>query len=327
MRDRVSKALVILVSFSCVSGLLGFQDSETYAEEYDLHQKAEAETNSATRQALLLEFVQTYKESVLDPNISYLYQQYYAGPRQRQQWQQLANLAEKYLRYRPTDATSIKAATEAYQNLGNTRKLVDFGSKLYADSPNANTAYFVAKAYQSLNDQANFRRWGQRTLRHDPNNLQMLVELSNSYWGTNDFSNTVTYAKKALQAVDKVKRPENQSEQQWSAQLNQVRGFCYRAIGESAYVTNNVNEALENFENSVKYDMKNDFAHYRLGLIYWGGGKTNQAILALAKSVVLSGPSSKEATTQLNQLYRSAYGNTSGLTTIIQRARQEVGIQ
>jgi len=326
MKGAFSIVLVLVVSFSCVSGVLGTQDSETYAEEYELYQKIEAETDSAKRQDLIFEFLQTFDASVLDPNVSYLYAQYYAGPRQRGQWQQLANLAQNYLRQRPDDGIAIAAATEAYQNLGDTRKLVDFGSKLYNDSPNANTAYFVAKAYQSLNDQANFRRWGQRVIRHEPNNLQILVELSNSYWRANDFSNTVTYAKRALEATQKVKKSDSQTDEQWNTQLQQVRGFCYRALGEADYVNKNNTAARGNFEKSVEYDVKNDFAHYRLGLIYWGAGRTNQAILALAKSFVLNGPSSKEARDQLNQLYRSAHGGTSGLPAVIQRARQDVGL-
>ena len=326
MRSAFSIALVLFVSFSCVSGVLGSQDSETYAEEYELYQKIEAESGSAKKRELIFEFLETFEASVLDPNISYQYAQYYNSPRQSGQWQQLANLAQDYLRQRPNDGTAIAAATEAYQNLGDTRKLVDFGSKLYNDSPNANTAYFVAKAYQSLNDQANFRKWGQRVVRHDSNNLPILVELSNSYWRANDFKNTVTYAKQALQATEKAKKPDSQTDAQWSAQLNQVRGFCYRALGEADYVNTNNTAARGNFEKSVEFDVKNDFAHYRLGLIYWGDGRTNQAILALAKSFVLNGPSSKEARDQLNQLYRSAHGNTSGLPVVIQRARQDLGL-
>ena len=326
MRGVLSLALVLVVSFNCVSGVLGSQDSETYAEEYDLYTKIEAEADSAKKRELIFEFLETFEASVLDPNISYMYAQYYNGPRQGGQWQQLANLAERYLRQRPNDGTAIAAATEAYQNLGDTRKLVDFGSKLYNDSPNANTAYFVAKAYQSLNDQANFRNWGKRVVRHDPNNLQILVELSNSYWRANDFDNTVTYANQALQAAEKASKPDSQTADQWNAQLSQVRGFCYRALGEADYVKTDNAAARGNFEKSVEYDAKNDFAQYRLGLIYWGAGRTNQAILALAKSFVLNGPSSREARDQLNQLYRSAHGNTTGLPAVIQRARADMGL-
>ena len=163
-------------------------------------------------------------------------------------------------------------------------------------------------------------------VRHDSNNLPILVELSNSYWRANDFNNTVTYAKQALQATEKAKKPDSQTDAQWSAQLNQVRGFCYRALGEADYVNTNNTAARGNFEKSVEFDVENDFAHYRLGLIYWGDGRTNQAILALAKSFVLNGPSSKEARDQLNQLYRSAHGSTSGLPVVIKRARQDLGL-
>lgn len=326
MRGLLSIALSLAVSFSLVSFPLEGQDSETYAEEYDLYQKIEAETDSTKRRELIFEFLETFKASVLDPNVSYLYAQYYSGPRQRSQWQQLADLAEVYLRRRPNDGTAIAAATEAYQKLGNTQKLVDFGSKLYNDSPNANTAYFVAKAYQALNDPVNFRKWGQRVIQHDGTNLQILVEVSNSYWKSNDFPNTATYAKRALEAIEKAQKPDSQTSEQWNTQLNQFRGFCYRAIGESDYVTNNSSSALANFQKSVEYDVKNDFSHYRLGMLYWRATKTNQAIIELAKASVLNGPSSKEARDQLNQLYRAAHGNTRGLPAIVQGARRDLGM-
>jgi tetratricopeptide (TPR) repeat protein len=270
--------------------------------------------------------VKTYKKSALDPNIAYLYAQFYPGLRQKGQWQQLATTAENFLRYRPDDTSSIQAATQAYQQLGNPRKLVDFGSKLYADSPNATTAYFVAKAYQALNDQANFRKWGQRAAQYDPNNLPILVDLSSSYWKGNDLGKAVEYAKKALVAADKLQKPEGQTDQQWTSQLNQVRGYCHRALGEQAYVNKDMSTARKEFEAAAQHDVTNDFAHYRLGFIYWGAGRIDQANLSFAKATVLNGPSSKDARDQLNQLYRSTHGNTSGIPTLIQRARQEVGM-
>ena len=325
MRVVPLKVLIVVVSLTSVATLLGLQESETYAEEYELYQKAEAETDITKQRALLIQFLETYEESVLDPNVSYLYRRSYAPVRERRQWQQLANLAESYLRLRPDDSAATQAATEAYQNLGNSRKLVEFGAKLYADSPNANTAYFVAKAYQSLNDQANFRTWGKRTIQHDPNNLQVLVELSNSYWNASDFPNTDLYAQKALQAAEKASKPESQSEDEWNAQLNRARGFCYRAIAEAAYVGKNTNKAQENFETSIRYHARNDFAHYRLGLIYWGKRRNDEAVQSLAKAVALNGTNLMKAKYELDRLYVSLHGNTEGLRTILQRARVEMG--
>jgi tetratricopeptide (TPR) repeat protein len=325
MRIVLLRVLTVVVSLTSVATVLGLQESATYAEEYELYQKAEAETDVAKQQRLLIQFVETYNESVLDPNISYLYGLSYAAARERLQWQQLANLAENYLRYRSDDLAATQAATEAYQNLGNSRKLVDFGAKLYADSPNANTAYFVAKAYQSLNDQANFLKWEKRTVQHDPNNLQVLVELSNTYWRSNDFPNTDLYARKALQATENARKPESQSEQEWNSQLNRTRGFCYRAIAEAAYVGKNTNKARDNFETSIRYHAHNDFAHYRLGLIYWGKRRNEEAIESLAKAVALNGTNLMKAKYELDRLYVSLYGSTDGLRTILQRARVEMG--
>jgi len=120
MRGIVSKTLVLTVFICFIPGLLGFQDSNTYNQEYDLYEKAEAEKDSSKKQALLLEFVKTYKKSALDPNIAYLYAQFYPGLRQRGQWQQLATTAENFLRHRPDDTTSIQTATQAYPSLPTT---------------------------------------------------------------------------------------------------------------------------------------------------------------------------------------------------------------
>ena len=248
----------------------------------------------------------------------------YTPSREARRWQQLANLAENFLRHRPEDSAAVQAATEAYQNLGNSRKLVDFGAKLYAESPNANTAYFVAKAYQSLRDQDNFRKWGQRTVEHDPNNLQVLVELSNSYWSANNFPDTDLYARKGLEAVEKASKPANQSVEEWNTQLNRTRAFCYRAIAEAAYVDKNANKARENFEISLRYDNHNDFAHYRLGLLYWGTRRTDEAIQSLAKAVALDGSNVMKAKYELDRLYVSLHGTTEGLPTILHQARVEM---
>ena len=42
MRVVPLKVLIVVVSLTSVATLLGLQESETYAEEYELYQKAEA---------------------------------------------------------------------------------------------------------------------------------------------------------------------------------------------------------------------------------------------------------------------------------------------
>ena len=324
MRAAVLGIVIAFISSILMENVLGSQESTTYAEEYELYQKAEVETDKAKQRVLLIQFVTTYKESALDLNISYLYGLSYAQIRKQRQWEQLASVAENFLRHRPNDSASIRAATEAYQHLGNSHKLIEFGSKLYNDSPSSDIAYLITRAYQSLNDDINFRKWGQRIIQHDPNNLEVLVELSNSYWGASDFTNSELYAKQALQVTEIAKKPDAQSIREWNAQLDRVRGFCYRAIAETAYTGKNTNKARDNFETSLRYDDHNDFTYYRLGLIYWGTRRTDEAVISLAKAVALNGANVMKAQYELDRLYISLHGNTKGLRTIIHQARTEL---
>jgi tetratricopeptide (TPR) repeat protein len=326
MKSVAYKILVLLVCLTSISTLLGLRQADTYNQEYDHYMKAEAETDPAKREALLLEFIQSYSQSELDPNVSYLYAQSYQRLRESGRWQQLATKAEQFLRYRSSDTAAIQAATEAYQQLGNPQKLVDFGSKLYAEKPNATTAYFVAKAQQSLGNQVGLRTWAERTIQHDPNNIDMLVQLATSYWGTNELTKAASYARKGLASVEKAQKPESEPADQWDTRMNQIRGFFYRAVGEKTYVDKEINAARENFEAATRYDPMNDFGHYRLGFIHWGAGKTDQAILSFAKASLLNGPSSKDARDQLYQLYRATHSDTTGLPSLIQRVRKDMGL-
>jgi len=311
LRVVFSLAMVIVLPAGIAA-----QTGDTYAEEYDLYEKANQETNVAQRAALIIEFVQKYKESQLDPNISYLYSQYLEGMRQRGQWAPLATASEKYLRYRPADKAAAAAATEAYQQLGQPGKLVEFGTKVYNQAPNAASAYLVAKAYKSMGDTANFEKWAQRTLKHAPNNAEMLVELVNSAWALQDLEKASAYAKKALASMEKSEDP----------QLNQAKAFAYRALGENAYILGDFRTAQKNFEKSAQLDPMVDFTHLRLGYCYWRANKIDQAILSFARAVALQGSSSKEARRELYNFLRQRQGSTANATKIIQAAKQELGI-
>jgi len=292
------------------------QAEDTYAEEYDLYEKAQGEANLTQRAALLIEFVQKYKQSQLDPNVAYLYSQYLDGMRQKGQWAEVAADSEKFLRHRPADKAAVAAATEAYQQLGQPGKLVEFGTKVYNQNPSAASAYLVAKAYKSMGDTANFEKWAQRTLKHAPNNSEMLVELVNSAWAIQDMEKAAAQAKKALASLEKSDDP----------QLNQAKAFCYRALGENAYILADFRTAQTNFSKSVQLDPMVDFAHLRLGYCYWRANQTDQAILSFARAVALQGSSSKEARRELYNLLRQRQGSTANATKIIQAAKQELGI-
>ena len=305
----------ILLAISLESSFA--QESGTYQQEYDLYQKAQSETDSSRQKTLCLEFVKTFKESQLDEHISYLYAQQYNVLRSQSRWKELATAAEGYLQFRPGDKNSAAAATEAYQKLGQPQKLVQFGTRLYKQAPSAATAYLVAKAYQSMNDSANFQKWAERTMQHAPNNAEMAVELVNAYWTAADLPKAASYARKALKGLES--SPED-------PQTNKVRGFLYRAMGEDLYIQGENTNALKQFKKAVQYDPLVDFAHLRLGYCYWRGGDTDSAILSFARAVALEGPSKREARKELYNLLRQRYQSTSKATGMIQAAKQELGV-
>ena len=315
MRLIKTASLVLLLSF--VFGQVMAQDSDTYAEEYDAFTKIQAETSAAKQKTMALDFVKQFKKSQLDPNISYYYAQALQAYRTSGQWSNLAKEASSFLNFRPTDKNMVGMATEAYQKLNQPSKMVELGSRLYRQSPSAGTAYLVAKAYQSLGDTANFSKWAATTLRHDPNNTEMLVEGVRSAWARNDFALASKNANKALKGLAKAKDPES---------VKQAQAFCYRAIGEESWVVQSLAKAKQNFEKAAELEPKNDFAHLRLGDIYWRNKKIDDSINAFAKAVAIGGVSSREARKQLYTLLRQRYGSTGNANTIINAAKTELGI-
>ena len=211
----------------------------------------------------------------------------------------------------------VALATEAYQKLNQPSKMVELGTRLYRQAPSAGTAYLVAKAYQALGDTANFSKWAATTLRHDPNNTEMLVEGVRAAWARNDFAGASRSAQKALTGLAKSKDPES---------VKSAQAFCYRAIGENSWVNQDFSAAEDNFEKSVELDPKNDFAYLRLGDIYWRNKKLDSAINAFAKTVAIGASSAREGRKQLYTLLRQRYGNTSNANTIISAAKTELGI-
>ena len=309
-------AIVFSLMLLPVSGVIRAQQSDTYAEEYALYQQASQATDSAKQNQLILKFVSTYPKSELDPNVSYLYATYLTGLRDKGEWSKLVTEAKKFLEYRPGDSRVGALAVEAFSKLGQTQNLIKFGTNLYAKSPNAATAYLVAKAYQSINDTANFQKWAERTLQHSPGAVDMAVELMTLSWRENNLTKAAAYGEKILAAL----KGKN------DAKYNGVKAYSYRAIGQKAYLANDISTAQKNFEIAAKLDPMNDFAHMQLGYCYWRQGKTIDAINAFSKAVAINGSSARDSRKELYNLLKAQYGNTSSASKFIDAAKKELGI-
>jgi tetratricopeptide (TPR) repeat protein len=316
MRFSRLATIVSFVLALSLPGVIRAQQSPTYADEYALYQQASQATDVAKRNQLVLKFVSTYSKSELDPNISYLYATYLTGLRDQGKWDQVVSEAEKFLQYRPGDSRVAALAVEAYSKLGQTQKLIKFGTSLYSKAPSGATAYLVAKAYQSINDTVNFKKWAERTLQHSPDAVDMAVALMTITWREGDLNKTAAYGEKVLAALKGKNDPQTAG----------LKAYAYRALGQKAFLANDTTEAQKNFAQAAELDPMNDFAHMQLGYCYWRQGKTIDAINAFAKAVAINGSSARDARKELYNLLKAQYGDTSNAAKFIDAAKKELGI-
>ena len=222
----------------------------------------------------------------------------------------------------------MAAATEAYQKLNSPQKLVEFGTRLYAQSPNGATAYFVAKAYESMNDRVNFSKWAEKTLQHDPGNVEMLVQCISSAWGIQDLTKAASYANRGLKALDTMPAPAGQNAAEWKAKTDPIRAYCLRALGEEDYRQERVPRLPEALPGGgeARPEERHGPLPARLSVLE-GGRWSTKRCASFARAAVLSGPTSSDARKQLNDLYKQSYHNLVGVPKLLQSAKDELGVQ
>ncbi|MBI4483320.1 MAG: tetratricopeptide repeat protein [Acidobacteria bacterium] len=332
-------ALLLALACSGAHAFPALQDEADYSqEEYAEFQSATQESNPAQRETRMANFLKSSSSNMLRSHVLNVYIQALADYRKQQNHQAVARGSEKFLQLGASftaglDADLQKAgkkfyqgksydiflglATEAYQKMGNQAKFVEFAQQLYAQMPNADTAYSVAKIYNDIGNAPKFVEWANKTLRHDPDNLPMLMELVRVYATQNNLPEASRYARQALKAVE----TPGKGSGEWDKQ----RALCYRVLGEEAFVRSQFQQAMAQFQNSLKYDKHNDHAYFRLGFCYWQLSQGEPAMAAFAKAYVLNGPTSKQARTQLEALYKPTHNNTlTGIERLYERAREEL---
>jgi cytochrome c-type biogenesis protein CcmH/NrfG len=108
-------------------------------------------------------------------------------------------------------------------------------------------------------------------LKTDPNNSGMLIQVGNIYKMTHQFKEAATYYDKALQ-VD----PKNVA-------IRTEMASCM-------YYQGDVDGALSQLQQSLKYDPKDANSLFNLGMIRWQGKKDSQGALAAWRQLLKSNP-------------------------------------
>lgn len=156
------------------------------------------------------------------------------------------------------------------------------------------------EAYQQKNDFEKMREFGEKVLEAEPNDAISLILLATAIpERTKDtdldkeqkLNAAEGYAKRALEAIDKLEKPSPQvTDQQWEAVRNDARSNAQGAMGLINLQRKNYAGAEESFRKATQLQSQPDpILWWRLGLSLEFGKKYEDALTALEKSVSLGG--------------------------------------
>ncbi len=206
------------------------------------------------------------------------------------------------------------AEGEAYNKLKNAKdpdtiiKDSDSFTAQYPKSPLLTYVYALeASAYQQKNDLVNAVMYGEKSLDVDPQNLisllmvsyilpqpQMVQNISDAE-KEKRLAKAMGYANKALAEIDQLPKQPNESDSAYKKRKDQLVSEVYASLGmvhlersQMALVGLDQGElakAEENFKSAIaKVDSPNPSDYYRLGEVYRGEDKFDDAIAAFSKA-------------------------------------------
>jgi len=162
-------------------------------------------------------------------------------------------------------------------------------AQIFADSPYANQALGVAAtAYQQAQNAPKMLEVANGLLAKDPNNVGMLLLLSDYYGEKGEqLDKAEAYAKKALSVLDTAKKPDEMSDDQWKQQSQLQKGLALSSLGQINIQKKDNPQAVTNFRAAAPLLKPDDGSYAR-----------NQYRLGFALLNLKRNPEAKDAFTQ-----------------------------
>jgi len=169
----------------------------------------------------------------------------------------------------------------------------------FPDSPYANPALGVAAtSYQQAQNPAKMLEVANGLLAKDPENLGMLLLVSDYYSEKNEqLDKAESYAKKAIAVLAAAKKPDGVADEPWQQQTSLQRGLALSSLGQINMEKKDNAQAVQNFRAAAPL-VKSDAITYA----------RNQYRLGFALVNLKRMPEAKEAFTQaasVNSPYKS----------------------
>jgi tetratricopeptide (TPR) repeat protein len=169
-------------------------------------------------------------------------------------------------------------------------------AQVFPDSPYANQALGVAAtSYQQAQNAPKMLEVANGLLAKDPNNLGMLLLLSDYYCDkTDQLGKAETYAKKAISALDAAPKPEGVTDEQWAHQKGLQKGLALSSLGQVNIEKKDNAQAVENLKAAAPLLKPDDGSYarnqYRLGFALLNLKRTAEAKEAFTQAASVKSP-------------------------------------
>jgi hypothetical protein len=169
-------------------------------------------------------------------------------------------------------------------------------AQIFPDSPYANQALGVAAtAYQQAQNAPKMLEVANGLLAKDPNNLGMLLLLSDYYGEKGEqLDKAEAYAKKAASVLETAKKPEEMTDDQWKQQSGLQKGLALSSLGQINIQKKDNAQAVVNFRAAAPLLKPDDGSYarnqYRLGFALLNLKKNAEAKEAFTQAASVNSP-------------------------------------
>jgi tetratricopeptide (TPR) repeat protein len=181
-------------------------------------------------------------------------------------------------------------------------------AQIFPDSPYANQALGVAAtSYQQAQNAPKMLEVANGLLAKDPNNLGMLLLLSDYYSEKGEqLDKAEAYAKKAIAALDTATKPEGVTDEQWAQQKSLQKGLALSSLGQVNIEKKDNAQAVENLKAAAPLVKSDDGSYartqYRLGFALLNLKRNAEAKEAFTQAASVNSPYKPRALDKLKEL-------------------------
>jgi tetratricopeptide (TPR) repeat protein len=169
-------------------------------------------------------------------------------------------------------------------------------AQLYPDSQFANQALGVAAtSYQQAQNMPKMLEVANGLLAKDPNNIGMLLLLSDDYGEKGEqLDKAEAYAKKVIDLLTRVQKPEGVTDEQWQQQISLQKGLALSCLGQVNIEKKDNEQAVQNLKAASPLLLPDEGSYgrnqYRLGFALLNLKRSAEAKDAFTQSASVNSP-------------------------------------